>query len=127
MELSIFLAKMLAIYFVVAGIGIMFNTKRISHMVDGFRKNAGLSYSIGAFTLLLGAAFVIAHNIWSGWETIITIIAWITLIKGILFFLIPGPYMKFAKTVVKAGGAYFVLSILTVVLGLVLGYFGFLA
>lgn len=127
MELSIFFAKMFAIYFIIVSLGIMFNSKKISHMVEGFRKNAGLTYSIGGLALLLGSALVVVHNVWEGWPIIITIIAWITLIKGAMIFLVPDSFLRFAKTMSKNNGTYFTLSFIVLIFGLILGYLGFLA
>ena len=127
MELSIFFAKIFAIYFVVLGLGMMFNYKTMGKMIDGFIKNTSLTFSIAIWALLLGAAMVVSHNIWEGWPVIVTVIGWIVLLKGGAWLLFPGPFTKFAKGVAKSNGAFFASSFIVVIIGLVLGYLGFLA
>jgi hypothetical protein len=127
MELSIFFAKVFAIYFVVFGFGMMFNAKTMGKVVDGMIKNSTAVFSIAIWALLLGAAMVVSHNIWEGWPVIITVIGWITLLKGAFWLLIPKVFTNFAKSMMKTGGALFASSFIVLIIGLVLGYLGFLA
>jgi hypothetical protein len=45
----------------------------------------------GMWILILGTIMVLFHNVWiAGWPVIITILGWLTLIKGAMFIIFPG-------------------------------------
>jgi protein-S-isoprenylcysteine O-methyltransferase Ste14 len=74
----------------------------------------------------MGAVLIVMNNIWtSGLSLLITILGWLTLIKGAFLLLFPNLalslYRKFNKdSVLMAGG------IVAFILGLVLLYLGFM-
>ena len=60
--------------------------------VNALVRSAPSVLILGVITLAAGLAMLLAHNIWSGGAVpvVVTLIGWITLIKGLLFlFLLP--------------------------------------
>jgi len=94
-------------------------------MIDDFEKSQGLTLVTGFFLLVIGAVLVQYHNIWvKDWTVLITIIAWAVLIKGVLLVAVPRSFLSFSRQFVfnqKNSG------IVVIGLGLLFGYFGFVA
>jgi len=86
----------------VAGISLLLNKKNFNHMIKELMKEEGCLFGLGIFTVILGAFLVAAHNVWEpGWALVITLIAWIVLIKGSLIFVFPKQMNNFFKLYIK--------------------------
>lgn len=126
MDVSKFLAKVTGIYLVIVSIALLVNMSEFATMVNSLITNGPLMFVTGFFTLILGILLVVSHNIWQwNWRLIITLIAWLSLVKGISLIFYPQFIDKasilFVQNTTFAYGA----AILDFVLGLVLIYFGF--
>lgn len=81
MDLSIFLARFWGSLFMLLGlqsIGTRF-LGRVIKMTD----DKTVTVSTGYITFLLGLATVVAHNLWvNDWRAAVTILGWVTLLKG---------------------------------------------
>lgn len=127
METSIFIARIASIIYLAAGIGFLFYGDYYKKVVKGFIDNPGASYIAAIFTIVLGYFIVSYHNIWeASWVVIITILGWGALIKGIAILAFPEPVMKLSASVIKMKKLEYFAPI-AIILGLVLGYFGFIA
>lgn len=90
MEISLVAAKILGLYLVVSGIFMVSRGKTLPHMIKDFFDHPAVLYLAGAILIFLSSLFLLQGNIWDGtWRTVITIIAWATLIKGIAYILAP--------------------------------------
>ncbi|MCF7830730.1 hypothetical protein K9M41_01905 [Candidatus Gracilibacteria bacterium] len=99
METSLFLAKFLGIMFTVMGLAILFNFKTYPKVMGDVLKNSALVYLCGFLSLMMGILLVLFHNVWEGgWVVLITVIAWISLVKGVLLLLFPGWMTKMKQT-----------------------------
>lgn len=125
MLVSIFLAKVFGVYLVVAGLSILINSQQVASLVKDLNKNTGIIWMFGFFTLILGLIAVLFHNVWvADWQVVVTILAWITLLKGVTIILIP----DFIHTLTsKLHLNFFKISgLLSLLLGLYLSYYGFI-
>ncbi len=126
-DLSILLGQLYAIALLTIGLGILLNTKYYLKAYDTMMKETGMIMVGGIFALLVGFLIVTRHNVWSGWPTIITIFGWIAVLKGVLLLALPELSLSmfkkwfFTKSFLQFQGAA------AIILGLVLGYFSFLA
>ena len=86
MDLSIFLAKLFGLYFLIAGVIVMYRQKSFMHIIMSVLGNEGLLMVVGACQLIAGLALLIAHPIWSpDWQGLITLIgAWIC-VEGVFY------------------------------------------
>lgn len=90
MEISLIVAKVLGLYLVVSGLFLVFRGKTVPHLLKDFFNHPAIVYLAGAMLIFLSAIFLVQNNIWDGtWRTIITIVAWATLIKGVAYILFP--------------------------------------
>lgn len=89
METSLFLAKAIGLYFVLFSLFILIRHKALADIMREITAQPGFMLISGIITLVLGILLVISHNVWvSDWRIIITIIAWLIFVSGIirLFF-----------------------------------------
>lgn len=82
----------------------------------------------GMMALIIGFLIATYHNVWEmRWEVIITLLGWGSLVKGLMLLLAPQDMMKIMKIFLKIKHILTVGGIFVIVLGCVLGYFGFVA
>ena len=77
---------------------------------------------------LAGLAMVLAHNVWSKCPVvvIVTLLGWLTLIKGILYLLLPAKWLEgFFQSVLNCGACLYSVTAFLLVLGAYLTYEGF--
>lgn len=98
MENSLFLAKLLGPYLAVIALAFLLNLESHHKVTDEFCKSPALIYLGGLFALLFGLLVVLTHNLWiAGWQVIITVLGWLSLVKGAWLILAPDTVAKFAK------------------------------
>ncbi len=128
MALSLVLAKVFGLLYLVVGLGMLINRAYYRKVMTDFTTNYSLAFYGGAVALVAGLFMVLFHNLWvGGWEVLITILAWIALVKGVLLLLAPKAMMGLAQMFTKNDNLFVLWGVLVVILGLVLGYFGFVA
>jgi len=124
MELSFLVAKMLAIVYISAGIAAVSGKITFSRIVEDFEKSQGLTFISGFMTLVIGMLLVHYHNIWvKDWTVLITIVAWMSLLKGIMLIVFP-QFISYFKAMYKNTRVW---GIFMIIIGLLFGYFGFIS
>lgn len=82
MSITIFLARFWGSLFMILG-AMSVVAKLLARIIE-YTENKTVTICTGYITFLLGLATVVAHNIWvTDWRVGITILGWITLLKGI--------------------------------------------
>jgi hypothetical protein len=96
MEISIFFAKLWGSYFVIFGLlGII--TRQLGKTIE-MTDDKAFVISTGYITLMMGLVTAILHNLWvADWRIVITILAWSTVIKGIMKIGFPEQIHKQAQ------------------------------
>jgi len=122
MELSILVAKIMAVVYITIGLGFLINSAYYKKALIDMMKDSGFMLLSGMMALVIGFLLVNSHNIWvKDWTVLVTIIGWISLVKGVLIFLAP----KLFTGLVKWMTQYMVVwGVLVLIFGLVFGYFG---
>jgi hypothetical protein len=81
-EITIFLAQFWGSLFMILGAGAM-GAKLLGRIIE-YTEDKTITIATGYITFLLGLATVVAHNVWVvDWPVAITILGWVTLLKGI--------------------------------------------
>ena len=128
MEISVFIAKIFGLLYLVVGVGLMINRQTFKQIMEDFCKNTVLVFYGGILALVIGVVIVLTHNIWvANWTVIITIIGWAALIKGVWLIVFPNSVHKFMQVYQKNEKLLAVHPIVALVFGIVLTYFGFFA
>lgn len=124
--LWVILAKLIGPLFLVIGFGALANRDYYRKMIAEFLQNSGLYYFSGATALVVGLAIINNHNIWSAdWRSIITVIGWISLFKGVVRLLLPTAGSRVATGFTSNFWPIGSGIILIIVVGAVLTYFGY--
>ena len=123
MEISLVAAKILGLYLVVSGLFMIFRGKTLPHMMKDFFDHPAVLYLAGVILIFLSSLFLLQGNIWDGtWRTVITIVAWATLIKGIVYILAPDMLRKMVtKKLMDTVSLY---GVIAIVAGVYLFYIG---
>jgi len=124
MEVSIYLAKVFGVFFILGGIGLLLNTKAYQKADTWFLKHPGEIIALGFALMLAGLFMVFKHNVWE-WSYVgfVTLIGWCVLLKGVLFSLFPQVLDMFKKK--YSAKWYMVGGFVWLVAGLYLSYHGF--
>ena len=125
MDISIFLAKLMGFYLLIVGVALFFKRPFFREILQDFYSSPGLILVASIINLILGLLLVLSHNIWEfNWKTIITIIGYLILFKGIFHLFFPEWAKKMlAKFIEKEVFVYS--GILLLVLGIYFLYHGY--
>lgn len=117
MDLSLFLAKVLGLYFVVVIAAYAAQWRELKKVLEDFERNRGLALFGGAMALLFGLLLVTSHNIWEwSFRGVITFFGWITLLKGLVYLFFPQTKINIARKILLTRfypvllGAFFLLG-----------------
>jgi uncharacterized membrane protein len=127
MDTSIFLAKLMGPIFVIIGVGLFLNRERYLAVVDEVILSKTLLYVFGVMALTGGLAILLTHNVWVwDWPVVITIIAWLMVVRGSLRIVIPQQIEAIAKGMTNQLPTLLLISDMIVIsLGLFLSWKGY--
>ena len=128
MTYTTFLAQVIGIFALVSGLSLIINKKLMLKVGKELIKNDALMLMTGYVNLVLGLFLVLTHNIWA-WPTdllatLVTLVAWLILIKGGVRLLAPDFATKSAKLFL-ADAWYWPASIIWLLIGAYLTYIAF--
>ncbi|HKQ49268.1 MAG TPA: hypothetical protein VJZ71_14445 [Phycisphaerae bacterium] len=104
----------------------------LSHIVCGWRwkaffepifKNPSGPFVIALMTFPLGLLIVVTHNRWE-WDlsVLVTVYGWAALIKGAIYFLVPGLPLKFVTERIRSPRHFATAGCILLVLGALMAY-----
>lgn len=90
-ERTRFLSKLIGFYCIIAALSMAAHRDLTVETVTALLHDQPVLMLLGLITVAAGLALILTHNIWSGGAQtiIITLIGWITLLKGLLFWFAP--------------------------------------
>ncbi|MBO06407.1 MAG: hypothetical protein CMI58_05180 [Parcubacteria group bacterium] len=105
---------------------VVLKNKKRQELINELSKHEDLRFVMGPFTLIFGLVLVNIHNIWGeGYKTVITIVSWIVLIKGVLVvWLDEKNYRKLMDKISKPN-LLTAIGVINLILGLYFTYIGF--
>jgi hypothetical protein len=124
---TIFLSRLIGLYCILAAASMGVRKASVIQTVVALLHDGPLMFILGVLTLSAGLAMVLAHNRWSGAaEAVVTIVGWITLLKGLLFlFLTPEAEADLFLTKLHYEQFFFLYLAISFLIGLYLTYAGF--
>ena len=126
MNISIAIAQVLGLVLTCMGLSVVFDRKNVSAALSKLDQDRGFLWLWSFLILTMGVVLVVMNNIWtSGLPLFITVLAWLTLIKGFSLLFLPGPSLALyrkcnTKNTLLFGG------VAACIIGLILLYFGFM-
>ncbi len=95
MELSIFLAQLLGVYFIIAGIIIIVRRKSLMPAVTEIGHNRALILIVALVELIAGLAIAIAHPVFTpDWRGAISLIGWWMIVESVIYLILPFSGMR---------------------------------
>jgi hypothetical protein len=125
---TVFLGRLLGLYLILIALPMGANQQATIATVEALVHNAPLLFVVGLILVAVGLAMILSHNIWSGGAlpVIVTLIGWLTLLKGLLFLFLPPPEAVGVIIWGKAYEQFFYADVAIVfLLGVYLTYAGF--
>ena len=128
MEATVLIAKLLGPIFIVVGIGVLLNLKRYQNVLADFCDNTARLYLGGVMALAAGILIIIFHNDWRlKWGLIITVMGWLSFIKGITLIVFPDVIVKATKICRENSAMLAIHVVFALVLGAILTVMGYFA
>lgn len=126
MELTLFLAQVFGLYFIIVGSALLLKRKTLVLVVNDFFKYNGFVFFAGIIILIMGLLLVVSHNVWEpGLAWIITLLAWSTLAKGMVYLFLPKAILAKIGKLLSNRGWYLWGGIVAIVFGIYLASQGF--
>jgi len=126
MALSIFLAKLLGVYFLIIAIDLLLRRRELEGAVRDFSSSKGLLVFSGSISLLLGLSIAIAHPIYMwNWRGLITLLGYLLIVRGIMRVAFPTHIQRKILSLFHQGR--WILFLLLLIVGVYLTYSGFTA
>lgn len=125
MNVSIFFAKALGLYLTIASLAIMINVQDSRLAITEMFNQRAVLFLTAIVTLILGIIMILFHNIWvADWRVIITVLCWLTFIKGIVRIYAPNIVRQW-RGVFQSKISFLIIGFISLALGLYLLYMGF--
>ena len=126
MEVSVFLARIIGPLFILIAVGVLLNVQHYRAMAADFLNSPPLYYLTGTTAFIVGMVLIIHHNLWvADWRVTITVIGWMSLVKGIMRILLPTLGPKAASRFMQSDKSIYAGAIALLFVGAFLAYNGF--
>lgn len=125
---TVYLSRLIGLYCILAALSMITRKQSIVETVTALLHDASLMFLLGVVTLVAGLAMVLARNDWTGGgqAVIVTLVGWITLVKGVLFlFLPPEAEAELFLTKLHYEKLFYLYTGISLVIGIYLTYGGF--
>ena len=129
MENAVAIAQVAAPMYLVIGLSILLYAKTWQKIMKRWSKDHLELFPVMMLYPALGVICLRMYNVWE-WNVwvLVTILGWALLIKGSLYFLLPGDLMKsMMKYYSKNSGWMYFAAVFALAYGGVLGYFSYFA
>jgi len=120
--LTIFLGKLLGVYCLIVALTMMANRQTMVDAVHTLIRNSPLVLLFGVIAVGVGLGVAIGHDVWSGGALpiIVTIVGWVSLIKGVVLLALPAGQMAKLYKAMRYERFYLAYVGVTLALGLYL-------
>lgn len=125
---TLFLSRLLGLFFLICGLAMLLHEQVYTAALATVAYNPLAMRWIAMMITLAGLAMVLAHNVWSKPPVvvIVTLLGWLTLIKGIAYLFLPARWLEeFFQAVLNCGACLYSVPAFLLVLGAYLTYEGF--
>jgi hypothetical protein len=99
------------------GCAMLINREVFPIIIDQISHDYGLIVLSGILSLLAGIAIVRVHNIWNGWQVIITLFGWLAIVGGLARMWVPQWAAPIANTFTASSVALLLPAVVLLGLG----------
>lgn len=125
---TLYLSRLLGLFFLICGLAMLLHKQFYTAALATVAFNPLAMRWIAMIVTLAGLAMVLAHNVWSKSPAavIVTLLGWLTLIKGIAYLFLPARWLEdFFQVVLSCGAYVYLATAFLLLLGAYLTYEGF--
>jgi hypothetical protein len=124
MEMSLFLAKLLGLYFLVVSLLCFFRHHEMKITGKELISSRSALAVSAEISLLFGLVIVIDHSLWeASWRVLVTILGYLLVLRGVLRYAFPVQVKKMWTKVAEKGCG--LITLIMLVIGAYLTYCGF--
>ncbi len=126
MENAVILAKILGPMLLIIGVGLLANRRAYQELAAEFAASPSFLY-LGGFLALAGGLIILQfYSAWSaGWPVVITILAWLMLIKGAVLLIAPAAMVRLGQAWTNSAAVITVQGVVVILVGLWLSWRGY--
>ncbi|WP_419418771.1 hypothetical protein ACNVED_09430 [Legionella sp. D16C41] len=117
---SYIIEQVLGLYLLIMAIVMIARADYYRKIVREVSIDKDLIFVSAMFSLIFGLIMIVVHNIWAWrFELIATIVAWLVVIKAVLWLAIPEHMTALSKKVYK-DNMYYVMAVIAGIIGIIL-------
>ena len=121
-----YLAEIWGISLVIIPLAMLVKEKYVKQLFESAEDDKKL-FCWGIISFIIGLSMILSFNVWEqSWQVIITILGWLTLLKGLGLLFFPEMAKKYARKIANQNWLPIALVVIVFV-GLIITYFGFTA
>jgi hypothetical protein len=126
---TIFLSKLIGLTLTLVGLSMLVQGQLMAETLDGMMRDGPLLFIVGLIAAASGLAIVLVHNRWAGGAlpVVVTILGWITLLKGVLLVLLPPQVRISIFGALRSGEFIYLYAAIDLAIGIYLTVAGFMA
>ncbi|HQT82796.1 MAG TPA: hypothetical protein PLW99_01460 [Candidatus Paceibacterota bacterium] len=127
MPLTYFYAQLFGLAILIIGLAMLVNRRAMLTLMRELLDNRALLYLAGVMSLFLGIIVILTHNVWSGGALVVlvTLLGWALLLRACLILFLPHGALKNLFASFKFEQSYYLVTLLALLLGIFLTYYGF--
>ncbi len=112
--------RLFGIFYLCVSTGILLTPGYYKKLIESFFNERFATFLSGMVALLAGYILIVHHNIWGFSKTaVITIIAWLIFLKGILILALPETFIVITARVIEQKESMNSYGIITLIIGLI--------
>lgn len=118
--------QVFSLMYIAVGIGILVSPRFYRKLIEDYVETSSSLYFGGLLALTVGYLLVAFHNTWTkDFSVIITIVGWISLIKGLLILIRPKIMIELTKAIMSKRKYLKIQAVIVIIIGLIFSFFGF--
>jgi len=123
---SIIIARLLGPFLLASAASVLLNRRSAQRVSANVEQNPAHTYLAGIISFLGGLAIVVFHNVFvAGWQGLITLVGWVSLVLGAARMLFPERMAEADRRMIQRDAGLVITTIVTVVIGVILTINGF--
>ncbi len=124
MGTSIFLAKLVGLYYLIFALLCLLRKKQVTGVAKELIASKSALAVSAEISMLFGLVIVIDHSIWEmSWRGLITLLGYLMILRGIMRFAFQAQVKKFGSMMMSK--CFWPTIIITLIIGIYLTYCGF--
>lgn len=125
MDLSIFWARFLGLFFIFFGAIYLVRKDFLKTVLENYFKNPAFAAVVGILNLIMGLFIILSHNVWEfNWKGIITVFGYLLILRAILNLFATDKLAEYALKGIEGKGVIYA-GVIILIIGLYLALSGF--